>query len=58
MQYALKIIFFCSFVAGTIFANPNNPYWEHLVKVKKAQANYGYLLEHGGDALLARIHLI
>ena len=46
------------FFANAIFAYPDNPYQEHLVDVKKTQANYGYLLEHGDDALLARIHLI
>ena len=35
------------FFANAIFAYPDNPYHEHLVDVKKAQANYGYLLEHG-----------
>ena len=35
------------FFSNAIFAYPDNPYHEHLVDVKKAQANYGYLLEHG-----------
>lgn len=46
------------FFANVIFAFSDNPYKEHLVDVKKNQANYGYLLEQGDDALLARIHLI
>ncbi|MBT7795880.1 MAG: phospholipase D family protein, partial [Gammaproteobacteria bacterium] len=46
------------FFANAIFAYPDNPYHEHLVDVKTTQANYGYLLEHGDDALLARVHLI
>ena len=43
-----SLSFFLSlFFANAIFAYPDNPYHEHLVDVKKTQANYGYLLEHG-----------
>ena len=35
------------FFSNAIFAYPDNPYHQHLVDVKKAQANYGYILEHG-----------
>jgi putative cardiolipin synthase len=53
------LLAFLSFlVTSTVFANEENPYQEHLVDIEKTQANYGYLLEHGDDALLARIHLI
>lgn len=35
-----------------------NPFQGHLDDVVANQSNYGYLLETGDDALLARIHLI
>ena len=35
-----------------------NPYQPHLLDVEQNNVNYGYLLELGDDALLARIHLI
>lgn len=50
--------FLSCIVAGAVLASADNPYQEHLDDVEKTQANYGYLLEHGDDALLARIHLI
>ncbi|MBT6584658.1 MAG: phospholipase D family protein [Gammaproteobacteria bacterium] len=54
----ILLFFLGIFFANAIFAYPDNPYQEHLDEVKNTQANYGYLLEHGDDALLARIHLI
>jgi len=53
-------------LAESVEANPTKPdavdettpFQRHLDDVEANQSNYGYLLEMGDDALLARIHLI
>jgi len=51
----------CAFLLGSLCQlsiADDNPFHSHLDDVAANQSNYGYLLEMGDDALLARIHLI